>query len=136
VPVIDARPPEIIAYAELERISMLNLPAKQKIKEHYVLVSDCIRQYAENRYNIPVLEQTTGEFNSAMRKNNVSTEHVGSFMRILTDSDLVKFAKHNPQEDEANALVDDAKSVVAITTPKSEKISLEKIDSQQEVQRI
>ncbi|MDM8530298.1 hypothetical protein QUF63_03940 [Anaerolineales bacterium HSG25] len=116
--VVDPRPPEVIAYAELDRIAQLSLPEQERIKEHYSLVSDCMREYAENRYEFPALEQTTYEFNQTIRKKSVSTEHVADFMSLLRVSDLVKFAKHHPQEDEANNLVTRARSVVAMTTPK------------------
>ncbi|MDM8529389.1 hypothetical protein QUF58_14435 [Anaerolineales bacterium HSG24] len=116
--VVDPRPPEMIAYAELDRITQLNLPEQEKVKEHYSLVSDCMREYAENRYDVPALEQTTYEFNQAMRKKPISTGHVNDFMSLLNESDLVKFAKHHPQDDETNGLVTKARSVVAITTPK------------------
>ena len=116
--IVDSRPPEVIAYAELDRIIQLSLPEKEKIKEHYSLVSDCMREYAENRYKVPALEQTTYEFNQSMRKKSVPMEHVGNFMSLLRVSDLVKFAKHHPQSNEANDLVNKARSVVTMTTPK------------------
>ena len=41
--VIDERPPHDIAYAELERITALDLPSRGEFKKHYSLVADCLR---------------------------------------------------------------------------------------------
>lgn len=116
-PVIDTRPPEVIAYAELERIQQLGLPKNQQIKEHYSLVSDCMREYVENRYNIPALEQTTTEINHNLRRNELSTSHVSRFMGILSQSDLVKFARYEPTSHDTESLIEKARSAVALTTP-------------------
>lgn len=117
VPVIDTRPPEVIAHAELDRIESLNLPAQQRIKEHYILVSDCLRQYIEGRYQIPALEQTTGELRIAFRGVDISMREMSAFMRLFTESDLVKFARYIPQPDEVGGLIKKARLIVDATTP-------------------
>lgn len=121
VPVIDTRPPEVIAYAELDRIEALNLPAQNRIKEHYSLVSDCLRRYIEGRYQIPALEHTTSELRSAFRKSTVPMAHVSSFMSMVSESDLVKFARYVPQTDDVNSLTNRARVVVKMTTPQVEE---------------
>ena len=42
-PVIDNRPPYQVAYDELDRIRGLRLPEKGRFKQHYTLVTDCLR---------------------------------------------------------------------------------------------
>ena len=116
-PIIDPRPPEVIAHAELDRIEALHLPAQNRIKEHYILVADCLRAYIEGRYQIPALEQTTAELRAAFRKSPVSMRHCGGFMGILAESDLVKFARYKPAAGEVSTLVNKARSVVDVTTP-------------------
>jgi hypothetical protein len=116
LPVIDTRPPEVIALAELDRIEALNLPAENKIKEHYSLVSNCLRFYIERRYDIPALEQTTTELRTAFRRSTASMKDVAAFMTIFSESDLVKFARYNPPPTEINSLVGRARIVVETTT--------------------
>lgn len=120
VPFIDLRPPEVIAHAELDRIEALNLPAQHRIKEHYSLVTDCLRRYIESRYRIPALEQTTGEVRTAFRMASLPVKDVNSFMTIFIESDLVKFARYRPQSDEVNSLIYKARVVVDATTPQPE----------------
>ncbi|MBN1219820.1 MAG: hypothetical protein JXM69_12900 [Anaerolineae bacterium] len=117
VPFIDTRPPEVIAHAELNRIEALDLPARQQIKEHYILVSDCLRRYIEGRYHLPALEQTTGELRAAFSETEVPLRDVSAFMRLFSQSDLVKFARYLPQADEVYQLIDRARIIVAATTP-------------------
>ncbi|RMF00007.1 MAG: hypothetical protein D6768_13810, partial [Chloroflexi bacterium] len=119
-PVIDTRPPEVIAYAELDRISALDLPAQSKIKQHYSLVADCLRDYIERRYQIPALEQTTDELNSAFRRSAVPLEIAGRFINLFYLSDLVKFARLKPGVSDAYQLLDTARALVADTTPAPE----------------
>ena len=117
-PVIDLRPPEIIAHAELDRIESLNLPARSQFKEHYSMVTECLRQYIEGRYEIPALEQTTDELQAAFRRSrSISHDHAHDFVDMMRRSDLVKFARYTPPAEEATFLVQEARAVVDETTP-------------------
>ena len=117
LPVIDARPPEVIAYAELDRIEALDLPAQNRIKEHYSLVTNCLRAYIERRYNIPALEQTSAELRSAFRELTVPMRDVAGFMGLFSESDFVKFARYQPQPAEVYNLIGRARAIVDATTP-------------------
>jgi hypothetical protein len=117
LPVIDPRPPEVIAYAELDRIAALDLPAQHKIKEHYSLVTDCLRRYIEHRYQIPALEQTTSELKASFSVALIASEVVRKFLSIFQEGDLVKFARYRPQPQDAYELLDEARTIVKVTTP-------------------
>lgn len=117
LPTIDARPPEVIAYAELDRIDALDLPAAGEIKEHYSLVTDCLRRYIEGRYQIPALDRTSSEIRMAFRALPTSPEGVLEFMNLFTASDLVKFARFRPDMEDAYHVVGKARYIVKITTP-------------------
>jgi hypothetical protein len=122
-PFIDTRPPEVIAYTELDRIEALKLPARNQIKEHYSLVDVCLRRYIEGRYEIPALEQTSAELRSAFRRSPVLAEDAAEFMDIFSESDLVKFARYVPHADNVNGLINRARAVVAQTTPEVEAVA-------------
>lgn len=117
LPIIDTRPPEVIAHAELDRIEALNLPAQNQIKEHYSLVDTCLRRYIEGRYHIPALEQTTGEIRAAFRQSGVPTRAVNGFMIIFGESDLVKFARYMPPREDVRQIIGKARAIVDTTTP-------------------
>jgi hypothetical protein len=118
--IIDLRPPHEIAYDELDRIAALNLPAQGELKQHYTLVSDCLRTYIQRRYQIPALDQTTAEILNAFRHARVHRDHARRFHELFSEADLVKFAKHRPVIDQAHLLVERARQIVQATTPAPE----------------
>lgn len=124
-PMVDPRPPEVVALAELDRIESLNLPANSQFKEHYSLVTNCLRRYIEGRYYIPALEQTTSEIRAAFDKSTTPKEAVREFTKMFMDGDLVKFARFRPHPQEAYVIVDEARTLVNTTTPQPEEITLD-----------
>jgi hypothetical protein len=116
VTVVDHRPPEVIAYAELNRIEAMQLPAKNQIKEYYALVSACLRRYIEGRYHISALEQTTAELRQAFRTAKTPAHETHDLMNVVTESDYVKFARYRPRDTEINNLINQARAVVDKTT--------------------
>ena len=117
LPVIDTRPPEVIAYEELNRIETLDLPAASQFKDHYSLVTECLRRYIEGRYRITALEQTTNEIEASFSRSTVPAAIVRDFLGLFRDSDLVKFARFQPHVDDAYELTDQARVLVKETTP-------------------
>ena len=115
--VVDLRPPEEIAYEELERIAGLKLVEQSQFKEHYTLTADCLRRYAVGIYGIPAMDRTTEEFHAALRWARVDGQQVGLFKDFLDESDLVKFAKYVPPVKEAREAVPRARCIVGVTKP-------------------
>ena len=115
---VDNRPPEVIAYAELDRIEAMNLPAKEQFKEHYILVTECLRRYIEGRYRIPALERTTDELSQALAPTSTTIkDERRKFVDIFIESDLVKFARFRPRLDNAYEILNNARRLVQLTTP-------------------
>jgi hypothetical protein len=115
--VVDLRPPEEIAYKELERIAGLQLVEQGRFREHYTLTADCLRRYAEGIYGIPAMDRTTEEFYVALRRARVDGQQVRLFKDFLDESDLVKFAKYVPTVEEAQEAVPRAWHIVDVTKP-------------------
>jgi hypothetical protein len=106
------RSPTETAHTELDRISALDLPLRGELEQHYSLVADCMRKYAEERYAISAMDQTTDELTSALRRAQVSRLHVGLFHNLLSEADLVKFARFRPSMAEAQGIVVRARQIV------------------------
>jgi hypothetical protein len=109
---LDTRSPEEIAYSELDRIEALDLPGKDELKRHYTLVSDCMRAYVQGRHHIPALDRTTRELMNAMRQSRINREQVALLHDLLTQADLVKFAKAHPAIAQARATLTQARHIV------------------------
>lgn len=97
-------PAHVIALRELDKIKEEKLWQKSEIKTYYSLVSDTVRTYIENRFNIQAMEYTTEETMQAFKYRNdlIPAKSLEELKGILTLSDLVKFAKYTPLPDDHN----------------------------------
>jgi hypothetical protein len=114
---VDDRFPEEIAYDELDRITTLDLPARDEFKRHYTLVADCVRVYLEGLYRIPAMDRTTGEVIMGLHGSRVDGGIVPLLRALLGEADLVKFAKFRPTLDQARQAVAQARHLVDVTKP-------------------
>ncbi len=80
-----------------------NLPKLGKIKEYYFGLSDVVRRYIENRFNIKAPEMTTEEFLSFLRDSDtLSAAHKNLLKEFLSLCDIVKFARYGPTRQETD----------------------------------
>ena len=93
-------PAHITALASLERIKNEQLWKDNKIKEYYSEITDAVRLYIEERYNVSALESTTDELLTLMRSQVIDQNSKEKLKQILVLSDFVKFAKMIPMEQE------------------------------------
>jgi hypothetical protein len=93
-------PPDVIALRELDRLKTEKLWQQGKIKEYYSRLSEIIRGYIEGRYGIMALEQTSFDILAAMQENLANGNLYAELKSLLQLSDLVKFAKADPDPDE------------------------------------
>lgn len=88
-----------------------------KFKQHYTELSHIMRSYLSSRYNLNLLERTTFETRTLLTRTGLPADTVDTFMTILKQADMVKFA--NSTTDELNILKISmmAKQIVAETSP-------------------
>lgn len=88
-----------------ERLSHLekkDFLSKGQLKEYYSELSDITRYYIEERFNIRAPEMTTEEFLHSLDSSSVMNMHQKEILKdFLQSCDLVKFARHEPQREEA-----------------------------------
>jgi LPXTG-motif cell wall-anchored protein len=98
-------PAHQIALQRLSSLKKKDLIKKGKEKEYYSEITEIIRVYLGDRYNVHALELTTNEIINRLKFENVSPDHKFSLKEILETADLVKFAKVKPSEmDNENSL--------------------------------
>jgi len=94
-------PAHVIAFRELEKLRDEQLWQKGEIKSYYTRLTEILRQYLENRYNVFSLELTTAETLDALLKTGFKKDGTYSQLKtVLTGADLVKFAKYKPEPEE------------------------------------
>jgi hypothetical protein len=111
------KPAHQIAYEALQALQAKNLPGLGKIKEYYYELSDIIRHYIENRFDIRAPEMTTEEFLFSLSlSDELASAHKDLLKDFLNLCDIVKFAKYGPTGQEiqnsfyaAKKLVDETK---------------------------
>ena len=104
LPVKPKEPPHIIALRELDRIKEEKIWQKEKTKQYYSEVTDVLRNYIEDRFDIRAMEQTTDEIIQEFRyrKDLLSEKTLSNLSQILLLADLVKFAKYKTLPDDDN----------------------------------
>ncbi len=123
-PIINPDPSHVIAFRELEKLKEEKLWQQGEIKLYYTRLTEILRQYLENRYNVLSLELTTYETLDALLKSGFKKdESYNQLKKVLTSADLVKFAKHNPEPSENEAHFQSSWDFVMTTKVKEEFIN-------------
>jgi hypothetical protein len=115
-PVVD--PAHVRALRELAGIRAEDLPGKGRKKEMYFRISEIVRRYLGERYAFNAVDLTTPELLASLRKVDASGLDYGEFQRFCEESDLVKFAKFDPNDAECVGALGIAVSFVERTAPR------------------
>ena len=98
--VVDNRLPHEIALEELEKIKSEKLWQKGDAKRYYTELTDTLRDYFTRRFNIPAMEMTSSEILRALKYDKDAHEVLERIRQIFDVSDMVKFAKMEPMQDD------------------------------------
>jgi hypothetical protein len=98
------QPAHVIALHELDRIKNEKIWQQGKTKQFYSEVTETLRKYIEDRFEIPAMEQTSDETLESFRTRRgvLKDKTFENLRQILKLADLVKFAKYQPLPDDNN----------------------------------
>ena len=113
-------PAHIVALRELDHISGEKLWQNGKEKIFYTKVTDALRIYIEDRYDIRTMERTSAEILSDFSEMEVKKSDFELLEEIFTVSDLVKFAKYTASQQENEETIPKAVKFVTNTYLKDE----------------
>jgi hypothetical protein len=119
-PFVDNRPPWQVAHDELVRIGKLGLVEERRFKEYYTLVTDCLRTYLEDQFQLRVYDRTTSQLKPVLQQSHLAPEHTRRILDLFTWSDMVKFAKFAPEAAVAHQMLEEALALVDRTRPQKE----------------
>ncbi|MES2800831.1 MAG: hypothetical protein V4638_12495 [Bacteroidota bacterium] len=119
---VDKNPPKVLSLKAriLMAIDMLEaekLWEKGKLKEHYIELSFILRSYLSSRYELNLLEKTTIETKLLLQRVGLHPETIESIEIVLMQSDLVKFAKSQPEEIEILKISQKVRMIITETSP-------------------
>lgn len=90
-------PAHIIAFRDLELLKDKKLWQENRVKQYYVELTDILRKYLYNRFDIYAMEMTSDEILTAiLQVKGINEELKNKVRQFLTIADFVKFAKANP----------------------------------------
>ncbi|MDR3340489.1 MAG: BatD family protein [Candidatus Symbiothrix sp.] len=122
--------PHIRAIQVLDAIKAQKLWQQGKIKEYHSDITDALRRYIEERFEIGAMEMTSGEILDKIRGYSDADNSYDNLKQILILADFVKFAKYNPLPDENELSLMNAYLFVNMTKQEEVSVELEKKDGE------
>lgn len=86
----------------IQELEQLELNSQEDFKVFYSDLGDAIRQYYESLYNLPALESTSRELLNMLRNGAIDKSLIDDTRAVLQEADMVKFAKFNPTDEQAD----------------------------------
>jgi hypothetical protein len=119
------RPAHEIALEALQSLESEKLWQRGEVKLYHSKLSDIIRTYIENRFNILAMESTTYEILEDLNRKNINGSLTHNLQEMLTTADLVKFAKGQPLPNENDTCLKHAYNFIQQTIPQLQPIAEE-----------
>jgi len=102
-----------IAYKDLEELKNKDYISRGEFETYFTELSDIVRHYLENRFDIRAPEMTTEEFLNALRHDRTLSRGHKDFLKdFLSHCDLVKFARYESNASEARKGYDAARNLI------------------------
>ncbi len=106
------------ALEALEEIGKEKAWQSGRDKQYHSAISETLRAYIEEQFQVPALESTTDETLAMVRKVLADQSAIQHLRQILVLADLVKFAKEKPLPAEHERSLEQAKNFVEATRPR------------------
>lgn len=111
-PLQETPPAPVDWEAELEKVAGLDLLARGEYKAYYSMLSDVVRRCLEAKTRVRAVEHTTFEIARDLRAIQAEGAMIRDVERLLSEADLVKFAKFVPPHAVAEDALQLARRVV------------------------
>jgi hypothetical protein len=125
VPPPPPRHPYDIAREALDALARSELLSRGLTKDYYDAISDVVRRYLGGMCGFDAIEMTTREVIAEVRTRPLPGVALVEVERLLSECDLVKFARYAPTHEENEEILKSADAIVergrpAVTPPKPE----------------
>jgi len=97
---------------KLDKIEQEKLWQNNKTKAYYSEVTNVVRQYLSERYQISTFEKTSSEILNQLKLKPISRDQFVQLERLLRLADLVKFAKTAPTPLENESIIEIAREFI------------------------
>jgi hypothetical protein len=120
-------PPHVKALTALEKLDNEQLWQKGFIKDYHSRITEIIRNYFEERFDLPAMELTTTETIHHLKSIKEKEIILDITYDFLSNADLVKFAKFQPLESVNEEMMKQAKEIIHSTIPQKPVITEEEV---------
>lgn len=111
-------PAHITALSVLKALSKNKAWENEEKKTYYSSVTDTVRKYLEERFEIQAMEETTVEIIKDLKYSDILSKDKFFLQEILRQADMVKFAKFKPDNHDGEIVLE--KSIEFVERTKSE----------------
>jgi hypothetical protein len=121
-----------IALRRIDELEKSDLIETGRLKVFYEGISDILRHYIEDRFELNAPERTTEEFLYELQNapaNVFTTDDKDSLAEFLKHCDLVKFAKHQPDAEQTTDILNLVRGFVDKTKSAEHKVDVTGVDS-------
>lgn len=101
----------------IDSLEEAKLWEKDRLKEHFVELSYIMRRYLSARYSDSLMEKTTEEIKFYLIHRGLERDTIETITTILSSSDMVKFAKSEPDLISILKFSNLARQIVTETSP-------------------
>ena len=123
------KPAHELAYERLHALVQAKLIETGQIKAFYERISNILRHYIEDRFQVRAPEQTTEEFLQELsRTDALPADDKAGLGDFLASCDLVKFARHEPQTEHIQTTFDLVKGFIEKTRSDAHKVDVTDLD--------
>lgn len=98
IPPQSAEDPDVRALRALRQLEAGATGQPGESKAYYAAVSDILRQYLQEQFQLPAPEETTPGIAVLLAGSRVDENQAGALLFILRQADMVKFARYKPDE--------------------------------------
>jgi len=113
--IVPKKAPHEIALEKLQELNDEKVWQNDDVKTYYVRLTDILREYIEQVFNVPAMENTTDEIIEGLSYKNLPGGTMRELNDILVLSDLVKFAKVKPVSNDHIKVMEEAVNFVNVT---------------------
>ena len=122
-------PAHVRALNALDKLENEKLWQKGEVKEYHSEITGIIRNYFEERFNLPALELTTSEQMQQLNKVSAAENILTTTNEFLNNADMVKFAKFQPLPSVNETMMKQAKEIVTNTMTNEPAQVVEEVES-------
>ncbi len=107
-------PPHELALSALEELEKGELMRQNDLVPFYLQLTEIAKGYLQGRFGVPSLDRTTEEIRRELvrRSDAIAPLSADEVIAFLQRSDLVKFARYAPEDDEATGALSEVREMV------------------------